>query len=275
MDDRLDIELEIVDRLDLPYYSVAMEYIVEGYFEKALEHLPEGGGQSLLYRGWMLKEAEYENLYYELESKGYYLIANPYQYAQCHYLPNYYPLIEKLCAPTVWTWGTDLDAAWSLLKDLGEPPYLLKDHVKSAKEDWENSCYIPANVTREKFDRICGSFIDYQGERFERGFVFRKILPLKPLGYKLMDQPIYDEYRLFFWDKKLILGEAYYEISREERDFSDFEFLGNLIDSPFFTADIARLTNDEWRIIELGDGGVSTLPPLLDPMKLYEIIFEI
>ena len=275
MDDGLDLELEVADRNDIPFYSITMEYIVDGYFEKAFEFLPEGKGQLLLYRGWMLKETEYEHLFYELEMRGYYLVTNPYQYAQAHYLPNYYPLVKEFCAPTVWMWGTDLEDAWKISKELGEPPYLLKDHVKSAKEDWQNSCFIPRDVDRESFNQICENFIDYQGERFERGLVFRKVLPLKPLGYRYMDQPLFEEYRLFFWDKKLITAEAYYEIASKESDFSEFNFLGDLIESPFFTADIARLTNDEWRIVELGDGGVSTLPPLLDPIRLYRIIFEI
>jgi len=94
-----------------------------------------------------------------------------------HYLPNYYPNIEKFAAPTAWIWDTDLDEAWAAASSLGKPPYLVKDHVKSAKEDWENCCLIPANADRKTFDRICQNFIEYRGTALSAAWPSAKFCP--------------------------------------------------------------------------------------------------
>jgi hypothetical protein len=218
----------------------------------------------------MLTEEEYASLHEALESRGYCPVTSPEDYALAHYLPNYYPLIKKLAAPAAWTWDTDLDEAWEVAHSLGPPPYLLKDHVKSAKEQWEDCCYIPPGASRKVFDRICANFIKHRGDRFERGLVFRTPLSLKYLGESDHGYPMYDEYRLFFWQGKLIAAEAYHDTENEAAGLARFRSLSQTINCPFFSADVARLENGGWTVIEIGDGGVTALPPLLDPVSFYE-----
>lgn len=269
---QLNAEMQAVGDLGINSYLVRTEDVVDGVFDTLERTLPEREGQRLLYRGFMLTEDDYEQLYDVLTQLGYNPVTNSAQYAEMHYLPNYYPAIEKLAAPAVWIWDTDLDEAWEAASSLGKPPYLVKDHVKSAKEDWENCCLIPANADRETFDRICRNFIEHRGDRFERGLVFRTVLPLRHLGESDYGYPIHDEYRLFFWQGELLLAEAYHELGGETMDFSRFRGLGRKFDSPFFTADVAQLENGEWMIIEMGDGGVSALPPLVEPTMFYELL---
>jgi len=45
-----------------------------------------------------------------------------------------------------------------------------------------------------------------------------------------------------------------------------------IVDSPFFTVDVARTIEDDRVVLEVGDGGVSTLPPTMDPRTLYRAI---
>lgn len=269
---QLNAEMQAAGELGFNSCLVPTEEVVDGCFERLERTLAQGQGQRLLYRGFMLTEEEYEQLYDELVQLGYYPITNPADYAEMHYLPNYYPKIEESAAPTVWIWDTDLDEAWEAASSLGKPPYLVKDHVKSAKEDWENCCFVPANADRKTFDRICQNFIQHRGDRFERGLAFRTILPLRCLGQSDFGYPIHDEYRLFFWQGELVLGEAYHELGGEQADFSQFRSLGRKFGSPFFTADVAQLENGDWVIIEMGDGGVSALPPLVDPYSFYELL---
>lgn len=271
---QLHAEMQAAGELGLNAYLVSTEDVVDGNFERLERTLPAGRGQRLLYRGFMLMEEEYEQLYDQLVQLGYYPVTNPSDYAEVHYLPSYYPTIEKLAAPTVWIWDTDLDEAWEAACLLGKPPYLVKDHVKSAKEDWENCCFIPPNADRKAFDRICQNFIEHRGDRFERGLAFRKVLPLRYLGESDYGYPIHDEYRLFFWHGQLLLGEAYHELGGEKADFARFRSLGRRFGSPFFTADVAQLENGDWVIIEMGDGGVSALPPLVDPFSFYEMLLD-
>ena len=67
---------------------------------------------------------------------------------------------------------------------------------------------------------------------------------------------------------ELVAHAPYHDFDAAPPPLSCFDFLSSL-DSPFFTVDVARLDSGDWRVIELNDGGVSTLPPLMDPRDLY------
>ena len=55
-------------------------------------------------------------------------------------------------------------------------------------------------------------------------------------------------------------------------DPQQFAFLGRTIDSPFFTADVARLASGGYTVIEINDGGSSVLPEQMDPRELYRAV---
>ena len=272
MTDPLQLEGDALDELGINGHFIDIELVAGEELEEALEPLPEGDGTPLLYRGWILKEEEYELLHEALLDRGYAPVTSPAEYAEALYLPNYHPKIEDVTAPARWIWGTDLDEAWESARKLGPGPYFLKDHVKSAKEHWERCCYIPEDSDRETFDRVCQDFIDYQEDRFERGLVFRPILPIRRLPGESLGYPIHDEHRLFFWNGRLVMGCPYHDVDVAMEDYGRFEFLGARIDSPFFTADVARLEDGRWTLVELNDGGASGLPPLLDPRELYRVL---
>ena len=54
---------------------------------------------------------------------------------------------------------------------------------------------------RAVFARICAALVDARGERFERGLVVRRYVPLAPAGGDAGER---DEHRLFFWRGRLI-----------------------------------------------------------------------
>ncbi len=267
--DTLEIEADIGDELGLDIHVIDTEDVVDGQLDRALERLPQADGCSVLYRGWMLTGEEYDALHEALEDRGYYLSTPPEAYVLAHYLPHYHEHIAEHTAPSVWTWGTDLDEAWEVAQSLGDPPWLLKDHVKSAKERWSELGTIPTGCSRTRFDRICTEFIEHRGDRFERGLCFRRLLPLRRLGVTDMGYPIHDEHRLFFWEGDLVASAPQHDLRGARLDPTEFGFLGERIESPFFTADVARLEEGRWTIVELGDGGVSMLPSALDPRDLY------
>lgn len=270
--DGFDLEAEALEEMGIEPLWLPTEFVVDDLLDEALERLPEGGGQTLL-RSWMLREEEYERLEDALAGHGYYLVNDTAAYAAAHYLPNYYDAIQKWAAPTTWIDGIDLDEAWEAASSLGPPPYFLKDHVKSAKENW-SCCFVPPCAAREQFDEVCSRFVEHRGESFERGLVFRTELPLAPLPIGDSGLPIYDEYRLFFWDGELMASAPYNDLGGEIVDFSEFGELGRVIESPFFTVDVAVLESGALAVIEVGDGGVSTLPPLMDPREFYKMMFN-
>jgi hypothetical protein len=114
----------------------------------------------------------------------------------------------------------------------------------------------------------------YRGERFERGFVIRPFVPLRfveesPFGY-----PIFEEYQLFFFRGQLLTSSIYDRAGGPQVDFSPFLDLPGRVASPFFSADVGRTAAGALVLIELGDGGVSRLPPRLDAMHFYRRIRE-
>ena len=270
--DGFDLEAEALEEMGIEPLWIPTEAVVDDLLEESLERLPEGGGATLL-RSWMLTEGEYESLEDGLGERGYYLVNDAAAYAAAHYLPNYYEAIHKWSAPTAWIDGVDLDEAWEAASSLGPPPYFLKDHVKSAKENW-SCCFVPPGADRERFDDVCSRFVEHRGESFERGLVFRAELPLAPLPIGESGLPIFDEYRLFFWDGELMAAAPYNDLGGKLKDFSEFAELGRVIESPFFTVDVAVLESGNLAVIEVGDGGVSTLPPLMDPREFYEAMLD-
>lgn len=270
MEDRMDLEAEAAEELGIGYHSIVLEDVVDGAFERVLDALPRRG-RRLLYRGWMLTEEEYAALHEALLDAGHSLVVSPDEYAAAHYLPNYHPEIESLAVPARWTFGTDLDEAWEAARSLGEGPWILKDHVKSVKERWSTCCFVPKGASREQFIEVCENLIEARGERFERGLVIRPYLPLRCVA-RTEERPLAYEFRLFFADGRLIASEVYDDVDVVTPDLSRFGSLGSRIDSPFFTVDVAMLESGEWTVVEVGDGGVSTLPPLMDPRDFYRAL---
>lgn len=268
-------DAEAAEEAGFGCHGFDFELFIDGDLERAFESLPEGEGQTLGYRGWILKEDEYRQLEDEVGARGYRLLTSTYEYMAACFLPNYFEHIENMTPPAVWTWSDDIEEAWEEAKSLGPPPYLVKDHVKSVKEAWDLACFVPGGSKKKDFESVCREFLDRRGDRFETGFVIRPFEKFKQVGLSMSGYPLIEEYRLFFWRGELLISDVYHEMVIEKPDFSEFEFLGNEIDSPFFTVDVARRESGELAVIEMGDGGVSGVPPLMHPIELYEAIAEV
>lgn len=267
-------EAEAAEECDFVCHSFDMERFIDGDVEGALEHLPNGGGRMLGYRGWLLKEDEYRSLEDEVASHGYTLLTNTNQYLEAALLPNWHPRVTDLTPPAVWTWDADPEEAWEAAKSLGPPPYIIKDHAKSCKEAWLDACYVPPKARRAKFLEICEEMVERRGERFEGGIVIRPEVPLVRLAVHYTGIPLFDEYRLIFWRGKMILSSGYNDLEGKEEDFSRFANLGERIASDFFVADVARTQSGELVLIEINDGGTAGLPPPLHPIEFYSAVAD-
>jgi hypothetical protein len=56
------MEAEVAEELGFGCHSFDCQTFLEGDPEEAFDGLPEGGGQTLVYRGWLLKAEDYETL---------------------------------------------------------------------------------------------------------------------------------------------------------------------------------------------------------------------
>jgi hypothetical protein len=269
VDDRFELEADALDELGRRYDLISMEQVVDEELDAALDPIGSLEGDRVLYRGWMLTSAEYERLEEAVAARGGSLVTTTDEYEAAHYLPAWFDAVAALSPATRWIEGADPDEAWEAAQELGPPPYVIKDHVKSAKEHWHEACFVPAGADRATFARVCSALVDLRADRFERGLVIRRYVPLAPAPG---GQGEADEHRLFFWRGKLVGCAPYHDVAADVPVPRRFGGLGRVVDSPFFTVDVARTIENDWIVLEVGDGGVSTLPPTMDPRTLYRAI---
>jgi hypothetical protein len=269
---RYEAEVDAARELGFVCHLMGFEDFIDGREERALQFVTSGKSDSLLYRGWMFKESEYRRLQAVLGERGFILFTSPEAYAEAHYFPNYYGKIKGMTPKAAWAEGKDLATAWRIARSLGEGPWILKDYVKSAKQRWESACFIPRGAERTTFEEVCRNFIDYQGERFERGLVFKQFIPLARLGETAYGYPLCEEYRLFFFKRRLLAAAPYDRQGGNEKHFSEFEEIAGRFSNEFIAIDVAKTEKGDWLILEVGDGGVSLLPPLLTPQAFYQAL---
>lgn len=273
IDDRFELEALAAEELDIETYAIPLDLVVAEEAERALARLPRPCGRRWLYRGWMLSAEEYAALYDAMNERDEQLVVDPESHELASYAPEYSSLLGAHTPPARWTEGENIVEAWELAQELGPAPWIVKDHVKSAKERWHRACFVPPDADFEDFSAVCEALLDARGDRFERGFVIKKYVELAQLpGYTPEQRRVTDEHRLFFWQGRLVAHAPYYDVDATLANPQQFAYLGRLIDSPFFSADVARLAGGGYTIIELNDGGCTQLPEQLDPRDLYRAL---
>jgi hypothetical protein len=243
--------------------------------ERALRHLPAGDGKMILYRGWIFSEELYRKFHAGLEARNYRVVSTPAQYAEVTYFPNYYPKIRDASPPAVWTETADEYEAWSASRKLGDGPFVIKDHVKSAKHLWHEACFVPKGSGRENFERIARNLRQEQGRSFHRGFVVKQYVPLRSRGPSPREYPKAEEYRLFFWQKRLLVAAPYHDVAANPVDSTLYEQIAQRFDAPFFTMDVAQTEKGDWIVVDMGAGECSSLPPSLSPAVFYRSLAEV
>jgi len=271
-DDGFEREAAVAEALGMDAAVVHLEGVVHDNAEWSVRELPEG--RAWVYRGWMLSTEEYGWLYDAVEGSGGYLAVTAEEHAAASYVSEWALELEDWTPPTAWTEGEDPAEAWELAQQLGAGPWILKDHVKSAKEEWD-ACFVPADATYEEFAYRVERMITLRGDRFERGIVVRKMEPLVELGYRIGERELTEEHRLFFVDGELAAHAPYFEVGAPLDDLTPFHELGERIASPFYSVDVGRKRSGGWTVLDVGDGGSTGLPAQMDPEPLYEALRQL
>jgi hypothetical protein len=114
--------------------------------------------------------------------------------------------------------------------------------------------------------------LEARGNQFEKGIVLRRFHELAKLGGEILGHPVNGEYRLFMWDGALLVATPPVSgLSPLERRI-EWESIARKFANRFISMDIARQQDGSWLIIEVGDGGVSGLPNLIDPKIFFQAI---
>lgn len=272
-------EAEAAVSNDLSYELVNFEALVyEGNAEKAARRIGSADESvAAIYRGWMLTTEQYERLYGALLEKNVRLINDPREYRNCHYLPDSLAWIEEHTPKSEVIpiqRELDRDSVTSALRKFGNAALLVKDYVKSRKHEWVEACFIPSAADTNSAMRVIDTFVERQGEDLQGGLVLREFVELEPLAtHSLSGMPLTKEYRIFFLDKLPVYAVQYWEEGDYESEMPPvqlFEDVAKVVESNFFTMDVAKQRDSEWIIVELGDGQVAGLPERANTYAFYK-----
>ncbi len=196
-------------------------------------------GQSVVYRGWMLKPEAYQNFAASLASCDAAPFTSTAQYVNTHYLPHWYPLITDLTPETVVFHSkrdiADIGDMMEILARLKWPKVFVKDFVKSLKTGRGSII-----EHRDELPALLDAMEQFRGE-IEGGVCFRRVedfVPGSEQRYFVLRGMVYGA------DENAILPDVVSECARR-------------IDSPFFSVDVAKRADGVLRVVEIGDGQVS------------------
>lgn len=239
---------------------------------------------TLIYRGWLIQPKYYDMLDLGVRERGSLLCTGPEGYRMGYELPLWYSSVPST-PRSIWYPEETLSEVLPRLPELlsqefGTGALLLKDWVKSRKQDWHDACYIPDLQDGQNVQRVVKNFMDITGETRHGGLVFRQFIPLKQVGvHPKSRMPLVNEYRAFFFNQELfyltkywIDGAVYGDLA--EPDPQWVQETAKDVRSPFFTLDVAQTESGEWIPIEVGDGGSSGLPEEKDAPTFYQKLRE-
>lgn len=182
----------------------------------------------VIYRGWMLDEAEY-NLLYKLSSNS--LINTPEQYLNCHHLPNWYYLVKEFTAETVICDVADIESG---LTGFNFNKFFIKDYVKSLTTSRGS---VATNIT--EIHDVINAMIKVRN--IEGGICIRKFE-----DYILDTEERYFVFKSNVFSRNNIIPEM-------------VNMIASRIDSQFFSIDVITDIKGDLRLVEIGDGQVSDL----------------
>jgi len=228
-DEQFAAEVEAV-RAGFELSLFSLEDFQAGTF-RAVPSLPPN--TVVLYRGWMLSSAEYEQLVSALADGGTQPFTSTQTYLASHHLPNWYAAIADLTPETrVYPVECDLEAE---LRTLGWREFFIKDYVKSLKTSVGSRISKPEQVAA-----MVADMKQFRGV-VEGGFCVRRVEEFLP-----------ETERRYF----VIEGVAH---AAEGEAPAIVQECAKRLKSRFYSVDVVRRTDGELRIVEVGDGQVSDL----------------
>lgn len=252
VDEAYEPEANICKLIGLDYYLYDYDTMVESGKINHTINLTDY--YTLIYRGWMLKPNQYIGLsnFIATESKiNVTLINNASEYTDCHCFPNVYGLLKQYTPRIIelQNWGdiytTDINF-----------DFFIKDHVKSAKTMVGVERLYKTIFKDELVDKI-GQFVKERGKLFTGNIVLKEFVDLKKVNEKT------NEWRAFYINGEfLTYFQNSYLKTTEHPPLKLIKDVGECLHqrSNFFTVDFALTENNEWIVIETGDGQVSGLP---------------
>ena len=161
-----------------------------GDARQAVARVPEGHPDAV-YRGWMVRAAQYEALAGALAARGTALRTTPAQYQRAHELPGWYPAFAGLTPDSAWISGDDRAAFDTARAELGASgSAVVRDYVKSMKHYWQTAMYIPDIADADVAWQVASRFRGLREEKFTGGLVLRRFAPFTGGAHLVGQQPV-------------------------------------------------------------------------------------
>jgi hypothetical protein len=248
--------------------------LLAGDVTTAVRWVPAGGGP-MWYRGWMVPAVRYTDLATALDRRGVPLVVPPAGYRAAHELPGWYRVFAPVTPRSVWRAlppATVPDAAdlASLVAPLGGGPAIVKDYVKSRKDEWSSACFVPDVADVRALRRVVARFVQLQGDDLAGGIVVRAFESFTGPGPATRVA----EARVWWLDgAPVIIGP--HPDTPEEPVSPDLGGLAPLVAAlgcRFITTDLAQRDDGVWRVVEVGDGQVSDRPVSVGATRLISAL---
>lgn len=233
-----------------------------GDVAQAVQRVPPDLGPAW-YRGWMVTSAQYGALAAALKERGTPLLTHPEDYRRAHELPGWHDTFAGLTPASVWQPlppRTVPDDLAELVRPLSPGPAVVKDYVKSRKHEWDEACFVPDVKNLPQLRAVVAKMVALQDEFLAGGLVVREYEP-------------YDgaEARVWWVDgEPALIGPHPDDPDVDpEPELDAVAPAVRILGCRFITTDLARRSDGQWRVVEVGDGQVSDLPATIDPIDLY------
>lgn len=254
----------------------------DGNISRALRRVKaEAEPTTVVYRGWMLRPAIYNQLFDALNERNLRLINSAAAYRHCHWLPEWYPVLEGRTPRSIWLkWegALPVEEILASARNFGDVPLIVKDYVKSRKHEWNEACFIPSATDAEAVERVTRRFIEGQGAELNEGLVLREFVPFEPLAsHSRSAMPLTKEFRVFVLDGEPLQILPYWQegdYGALQPPLEELRSLAANIQSRFFTMDVAQRRDGVWMVVELGDGQVAGLPDQTGAASFYRSLAE-
>ena len=246
--------------------------LLRGDAHAAVRRVPRDLGP-VWYRGWMIPSLRYQQLVEALDQRGAELVVGARQYRAAHELPGWYPTFSEVTPRSVWLpsppgVAPDVDALAALVAPLGGGPAVVKDFVKSRKHEWSQACFVADLADAAGLHRVVARFVQLQEDFLTGGVVVRV--------FEQFDRDL-GEARVWWLDDEPVMITSHPDTpDRQPSPVLDHVApLVQRLGCRFITTDVAVRTDGTWRVVEVGDGQVSDLPPSVDPSPLTTALIDV
>ncbi|MEV6964494.1 ATP-grasp domain-containing protein [Hamadaea sp. NPDC051192] len=246
--------------------------VLAGNSVTAVRRVPVDAGP-VWYRGWMIPADRYAELATVLAGRGTPLRVPPDDYRAAHELPGWYATFAAVTPESVWMPRQPLDPPSpgeiaDLVSSLGSGPAIVKDYVKSRKHEWAEACYLPDLADLDHATRVITRLIELQDDTLQGGIVVRRFEDYGRAAGRTA------EARAWWVDAEPVLVSAHPD-TPDLAPHPDLRAVAPLVAAlggRFVTTDLALRADGEWRVVEVGDGQVSDLPPTADAALLFSAL---